>query len=496
MRLALIFPPFRYKLHEENLAKVQRFFGLFPPLSMAWVAAIAERAGHETLLIDARTLELDIAETARRVNAFRPDLIGYMMTTYMFGETREWIRGIRARVDVPVIVGGFNLRVYPKESIAHPEIDFGVVEQALETLPLFLTEFAGARRYETVPGLVWKEGGEIRMTESRPVRFDDFPHPLRRDLPNDLYAEFPTEQKNFTVMVTSLGCPCGCTFCEVSHTPYNARSPEKVLAEMEECRREYRVREIDLFDYNFTFDRRRTTTICEEMLRRDLRLQWACRSRVDAVDRPLLKLMSESGCRRIYYGIESDSPDKLSEMHKGITLTQVEDAIRATREAGIKTLGFFLTGVAGETAETIKRTVHYATRLNLDYAQFSKLTAKPGSPMWQDMLARTGDDYWRKYILGQVEERELERPWTALTNDEINRLTKLAYLRFYVRPGFLWRSLLGIRTWTEFKRKTRALFSMIFAQSKRAVLDTRFKAYQENPHRRLRKYVKPAPADN
>jgi len=90
----------------------------------------------------------------------------------------------------------------------------------------------------------------------------------------------------------------------------------------------------------------------------------------------------------------------------------------------------------------------------------------------------------------------LERPWTALTTDEIHRLTKLAYLRFYVRPGFLWRSLLGIRTWTEFKRKTRALFSMIFAQSKRAVLDTRFKAYQENPHRRLRKYVKPAPADN
>ena len=45
MRLALVFNPFSYKLHEENLRVVQRFFGLFPPLSLCWVAAIAMIAG-------------------------------------------------------------------------------------------------------------------------------------------------------------------------------------------------------------------------------------------------------------------------------------------------------------------------------------------------------------------------------------------------------------------------------------------------------------------
>ena len=66
---------------------------------------------------------------------------------------------------------------------------------------------------------------------------------------NELYAEFPTERKNFTVMVTSLGCPKKCTFCEAGGTQYNARKPETVIAEMEECYNKYGIREIDIFDY-------------------------------------------------------------------------------------------------------------------------------------------------------------------------------------------------------------------------------------------------------
>ena len=58
MRFALVFNPFKYKVHEENLKIVQKYFGLFPPLSLAWVAAVAEQAGHEVIIVDARTLDL------------------------------------------------------------------------------------------------------------------------------------------------------------------------------------------------------------------------------------------------------------------------------------------------------------------------------------------------------------------------------------------------------------------------------------------------------
>ena len=142
MRIGLVFNPFRYKVHEENIRIVQKYFGLFPPLSLSWVAAIAEKAGHEVILIDARTLRLSQQETLDILRDFKPDILGFMMTTYMFPETLEWIRFLKRHLKVPVMVGGYNLRVYPRESVSHPEIDFGIVEHAYHTVPALLSELA------------------------------------------------------------------------------------------------------------------------------------------------------------------------------------------------------------------------------------------------------------------------------------------------------------------------------------------------------------------
>lgn len=118
MRLACVFNPFQYKLHEENLRVVQKYFGLFPPLSLAWVCAIAEKAGHDALLIDARTLRLTREDVLDRLKQWKPDILGFMMTTYMFRETLEWVTFLKKHLKLPVIIGGYNLRVYPNESLS------------------------------------------------------------------------------------------------------------------------------------------------------------------------------------------------------------------------------------------------------------------------------------------------------------------------------------------------------------------------------------------
>ena len=87
MKVALIFNPFKYKVHEENLKIVQKYFGLFPPLSLSWVASIAEKAGHEVILVDARTLRLTKEEVLVKLKKFKPDILGFMMTTYMYRDT-------------------------------------------------------------------------------------------------------------------------------------------------------------------------------------------------------------------------------------------------------------------------------------------------------------------------------------------------------------------------------------------------------------------------
>ena len=482
MRLALVFNPFSYKLHEENLRVVQKYFGLFPPLSLTWVAAIARDAGHDVIIIDARTMQLSKAEVADRLKQWQPDMLGFMMTTYMFRETYGWVQYLKKELGVPVIVGGYNLRVYPEASVTPEDIDFGCVNSAFVTVPAFLKEFETSRRFGDVPGLVYKDNGKVIQTPSLPQEesFEDYPNPARDLLPNELYAEFPTERRNFTLMVTSKGCPRGCMFCEAGRTTYNPRSPEKVLQEIEECYNDYGIREIDFFDYEFCIVKKRTLAICQGIIDRGIDVQWACRSRIDSVDPAMLETMYKAGCRRIYYGVESGVQSILENINKGITLDQIRDTMRATHDVGIKALGFILIGSPGETRETVRQSVEFAKTLELEYVQFSKLTAKPLTPIWKQMVQEQGYDYWREYILGNVEEQPLPRPWTEFTNDEIDELAKWAYVKFHFRLWFMLKSTFRVKSLSEFWRKANAFIDMIFRQEKTSTRDENFLAFNEN----------------
>lgn len=487
MRFALVFNPFKYKVHEENIRIVQKYFGMFPPLSLAWVAAIARRAGHEVTIIDARTMNLTKEETLERLRAFRPDIMGFMMTTYMFPDTLEWIRRLKGELKIPVVVGGYNLRIYPKESISHPEIEYGVVEHAMETIPQLFEALEGRRKLKDVAGLVYKENGEIKLNPPNKIVFEDYPNPARDLLPNELYAEFPTERKNFTVMVTSLGCPYSCTFCEAGRTEYNPRSPLTVINEMEECYDRYGVREIDIFDYDFTAQKERTIAICDEIKRRKLDVLWACRSRVNIEEETLIH-MSEAGCGRVYYGIESGSPEILNRVNKDITPDMVRQTIKNTKKMGMKALGFFLIGAPGDTRDTVKKTIRFAKSLDLEYVQFSKCLAKPLTPLWKEMVKASGKDYWKDWILGKENDRVLPRPWTLLTSEEIDCFAKKAYVSYHSRFSFLLKATIKVRSFTEFKRKFLGYMEMLVSQEKASKEDKDFVAYRD--HGKLNFYSK------
>lgn len=362
------------------------------------------------------------------------------------------------------------------------EIDFGVAEHAYYTVPALLKELErGGNNFDTVPGLVYKNSGEIIVTpHPEKIDFDKFPNPARHLLPNHLYAEFPTQRKNFTLMVTSLGCPFKCGFCESGGTVYSPRSPQTVIAEIEECYNKYGIREIDIFDYEFTAIRSRVEQICDELIKMKLDIEWACRSRIDTIDDGLLEKMKKAGCRRIYFGIESGVQEILDTVNKGITLTQIKEAIHLTKSKGIQTLGFFLIGAPGENKETVRKTVRFAKELDLDYLKFSKCLAKPRTPLWKAIVQDTGRDYWRDWILGKQTDRQLPRPWTTLSNEEIDRLTKWAYIKFHARPLKIIKSLLVIRSFREFKRKLFAFLDMLFFQENIAKEDENFEAYNDN----------------
>jgi len=250
MRVALIFPPYTHKIFSENLNTVDECFSLAPPIILAYVAAILEKHDHEVILVDARALNLSKEEALQQIKNFRPDILGFRAETYHFHDALEWISYLKSKLAIPVFAGGVNLTFYPKETIFHDGIDFGIIGEAIETLPNFLAVLENGGDFRQIPGIGYKANDGtviINPPLEKYVDFDSYPFPARHLLPYEKYYSFISQRKYFTIMLTSTGCPFRCTFCAIPSV-FRMRTPKNVVDEMEICYRDFSIREIDFFD--------------------------------------------------------------------------------------------------------------------------------------------------------------------------------------------------------------------------------------------------------
>jgi len=472
MKLALVFAPYGHKRFEENIYVVDEDFGIFPPINLAYAAAIAERAGHTVKLFDAnamlrlgRATEQDLLAS---IEAFRPDAVGLYFSTYMFRDTLAWARRIKSRLGCTIIAGGINCAVYPRETLEHPEIDVVVIGHAHHSLPQVLDALDGGGSLECIDGVGCKVGDELRINLSEGGRsrrtcldFDSFPWPARHLLDNELYYSFISQKKNFTIALTTLGCPYDCNFCAIAALPRGARSVDNVIAEANEVYHRFGVREIDYFDANFLTPSGRTNHLLEALAGTPRDLDFSVRARVDNIDASIARALRRARVRQVYLGIESSDDVILSALHKGVKPTAAREAVRLLKREGVRPLGFFMLGSPGETLATAMRTILFAMSLGLDYAQFSRTIAKPNTPLNDKLCELAGRDYWRDYVRGDVEEQRLPSPWTELTESEIEALTKLGYFLFYYRPSYIVHALRRVRSRVELERSARTALRML-----------------------------------
>ena len=90
--------------------------------------------------------------------------------------------------------------------------------------------------------------------------------------------------------------------------------------------------------------------------------------------------MKRSGCYSLAVGIESGSKRLLAKIHKGISLERVPATLEMIRDAGIRTVGYFILGLPTETREERNQTISLALSLPLDLANFMLYCPLPGTP--------------------------------------------------------------------------------------------------------------------
>ncbi|MFH1647637.1 MAG: radical SAM protein [Chloroflexota bacterium] len=423
-----------------------------PPVGLALIAAVLEKQGHRVTLLDANALGLRPEAAAARVGD--ADIAGLTAMTPTISAAislASHLKQVRPRLTV--ILGGAHATLLPEETLTSaPEIDIIVRGEGEETVVELLQAIEARQPLESIAGISYRTDGKISGTPDRPpsVNLDTLPYPAYHLLSWKRYKPHPPHglAMPFAAVVTSRGCPYRCAYCSkpVFGAKFRAQSPGRVIDEIAYLHDRFGVKEIAFYDDSFTLDKERVQKIAEKIIGSGMKMAWTCETRVNLVDRQLLLNMKRAGCYAVAYGIESGSAEVLKTLRKDITLEQVEEAVRHTREVGLQVIGYFMVGSPGETPETIRQTIDYAKKLKVDYAQFSVTTPFPGTELYDVyMRGRSEPIPWDSFVyagtdnpVAPVFESE------SLSRDDLKYWVKQAYREFYLRPEYIKQRLGGL----------------------------------------------------
>jgi len=419
-----------------------------PPMGLALIAAVLEREGYQVTIVDANVLRLQPKEIVPRVTGV--NVVGLTAMTPTISAALSIAHHLkRANPDLTIILGGTHATLLPEEVLAAaPEINVIVRGEGERTIIELLRALEGKQRLDNISNISYRWDGDVIRTPagSTNVNLDSLPFLAYHLLPRHGYRPHPPHGRAFpfAAMITSRGCPYRCSFCSKSvfGNRFRGQSPERVVDEVAYLRKKFGIKEITFYDDVFTLNKERAYAIADEIIRRGLKICWTCETRVNLVDKELLRHIKQAGCYSIAYGIESASQEILNTLDKDITLEQAEEAVRISHEVGLQTIGYFMISSPGETPDTIRKTIQFAKKLKLDFAQFAVTTPFPGTKLYKLYLDGRKDENipWESFVyagtgcqITPVFESSL------LSRNDLQYWTRQAYKEFYLRPSYLWQ---------------------------------------------------------
>jgi len=469
MRVALVHPPFSLEDLTGETESMKSVMNIIPPLGLAYVAAVLERAGHDVVIYDCQ-LGITDEDLIKLLRSYDPELVGISATTPTFPSALSVGGAVKQSFpDVIVVIGGVHVTALPRETMSFECFDIGVLGEGEETMEELVEhlEKNGTAGLDRVAGIIYKENGELKLTEPRPFiqDLDSLPYPARHLLPplSD-YNPTPASYRRLPLahLMTTRGCPYHCTFCDRSifGARYRARSVDNVMGEIEELIDKYGVQEIKFFDDTFTLDRKRVFEICREFKERGIDIGWSCLTRVDRISREMLTTMKEAGCWQVLFGLESGDPRMLSLLKKGTTVEQNRRAVKLAHELGLSVRADFIVGTPGETVESLERTLQFAIGLNMDFAHFNKFTPYPGTELYHNLTKEGYEFDFVSRSCSQLDHSYIMYTPEGMTENQFKMFVDSAYKRYYLRPEYILKQLRQIRSLTDIKRLVDGFFAI------------------------------------
>ena len=336
-----------------------------PPLGLAYLAAALTESGVEVKILDLVVFPYSRSMLQNLLEAFKPQMAGFTAVTMTFDSAIGVIREIKEiDPDILTVMGGPHVSFCGRETLKdYPELDVIVIGEGEHTVVELCRAANSGQALNNINGIIYRRGTDIIYSDKREriENLDELPLPDRSLLPLGRYRAL----KMPISMTTSRGCPFKCIFC-VGRKMVGARvrycNPKKIVDELAYLST-LNFHQINIADDLFTANKDHCRAVCDEIIKRDLKLTWTSFARVDTVSDDMLTRMKTAGCSAVSFGIESANPQILKTIKKGITLEQVEAAVGMCKRAGVTPYASFILGLPGETPQTIKETMDFGEKM-------------------------------------------------------------------------------------------------------------------------------------
>jgi radical SAM superfamily enzyme YgiQ (UPF0313 family) len=294
---------------------------------------------------------------------------------------------------------------------------------------------------ESIPSLTCRHGNRV-VPHRAPGTFTGFldaPYPAW-DLLDLTKYKLPLVNQSYVIVESSRGCPYSCDFCVApihQGHKFREKSAKAIVDEMERGYREFGLRFFYLWGDTVTLNVKTFGAFCEELIARNLPVQWFGNARADnLVDPAFVERLRQAGCWMLALGIETESEETRKDMMKRLEGEKIRTAIANMRTAGIRSFGFFILGYPGDTPDSLDRTISYAIDLAPDFANFYPAVPYPGTELYakakRDGLLASEDWSRMEYSYYLLQGNGLDEP-------TVMRAINRAKRRFYLRPGYLVR---------------------------------------------------------
>jgi len=406
-----------------TLINANRMAPAIAPVGLDYVAGAARQAGIDVELVDLCLAGDAHAALAEYLGRHSPELIGVSFRNVddCFWPGASWfvpglaalVAAIRRHSDAPIVLGGVGYSIFARRILDIAGADFGIRGDGEEALVALVGELRGARRFEKVAGLLWREGWQgqsqakggwgrakrcpsgsalglhvfpprapaspgasqysapgTRAIHENPAAW---PSPWSAPATRDVVDNPTYFRRGGQIGVeTRRGCPRKCLYCAdplAKGAASRLRSPVEVALEFESLA----AQGIDVFhlcDSEFNIPIEHARAVCDELNRRRLgeRVRWYAYLAVLPFDADLARPMRRAGCVGINFTGDSASAAMLATYGQPHRRDDLSAAVRLCRAEGIAVMFDLLLGGPGETPESAAETVDSIRRIGPDCA--------------------------------------------------------------------------------------------------------------------------------